>query len=80
MNFNIVRILAILVLVTSLSAFADESLGADKAAVPVSTFLKTLSLRQNTIIYLSDSDTENLIALAAKLHINVFELLDCIYR
>jgi len=59
MNINIVRIFAILVLVTSLSAFADESLGADKATVPVSSLLKTLSLQQSTINYLSDQDTES---------------------
>jgi len=63
------------------SVFAeDDRLGADAAAAPVAAFLKTIPLQPGKINSISIQDTERLIALAAKLHINVFELLDCAFR
>jgi len=80
MNSYIKRILVVLLFIYSISAFAQERLGANAAAASVTTFLTTLPLQPGSLNHFSDSDTEKLIALAAKLHINVFELLDCTFR
>jgi len=81
MKSYLVHIFAAVFFLSLFSAFAEDNrLGANSAATPVAAFLKTLSLQQGKINNCSVQDTEKLIALAAKLHINVFELLDCIFR
>ncbi len=62
------------------SFFAQERLGSDLAAPKVSVFLQTLPIKGNQLYSFSDADTDNLINLAATLHINVFEMIDCIFR
>ncbi len=57
-----------------------QRLGADLASPTVTAFLKTLPLKQGQMYTLSDKDTERFIDLAAEIHINVFEALDCTFR
>ena len=75
------RSCAIIFFLSLFYVFADDDrLGADAAAIPIASFLSTIPFQQGTITKFTDQDTEKLIALAAKLHINVFELLDCTFR
>jgi hypothetical protein len=57
-----------------------ERLGADLAVPEVTAFLKTLPLKPGQMYAFSSADTERFIDLAARIHINVFEALDCTYR
>lgn len=57
-----------------------QRLGADLAAPSVSAFLKTLPLKTGQMYVFSAQDTERFIDLAAQIHINVFEALDCTFR
>lgn len=75
-------------LITALIAFlalaplgaSAERLGADLAAPSVTAFLKTLPLKTGQMYIFSAQDTERFIDLAAEIHINVFEALDCTFR
>ncbi len=58
----------------------DSRLGANKAEPLVTAFLKTLPLKSGQLYILTYKDTESLIDLAAQIHINVFEVLDCAFR
>ncbi len=64
----------------SVSFAQAERLGADLAVPEVTAFLKTLPLKSGQMYEFSSGDTERLIDLAARIHINVFEALDCTYR
>jgi len=55
-------------------------LGADHAEPGVAMFLTGLELIPGTMYVCTETDTANLIALAEMEKINVFELIDCIYR
>ena len=57
-----------------------QRLGADLAVPEVNAFLKTLPLKSGQAYTFSSADTERFIDLAARIHINVFEALDCTYR
>ena len=59
---------------------ADSRLGADNAAPEVSALLETLPLRNASVYNLTDRETEQMIDLASRMHINVFEILDCSFR
>lgn len=59
---------------------ADERIGADAAAPAVAAELAALQIGRGTTHLLTEAETGSLIALAAKLSINVFELLDDAYR
>jgi hypothetical protein len=58
----------------------DSRLGANRAEPLVTAFLKTLPLKSGQLYILTNKDTEGLIDLAAQIHINVFEVLDCTFR
>ena len=75
---SIITVFLFVILVFSLSA--DSRLGANKAEPLVTAFLKTLPLNSGQMYILTDKDAEGLIDLAAQIHINVFEMLDCTFR
>ncbi|HNY15921.1 MAG TPA: hypothetical protein PK542_07765 [Treponemataceae bacterium] len=77
-NHHIMAILAFLAF-APLCANAQR-LGADLAAPSVSDFLKTLPLKAGQMYVFSAQDTERFVDLAAQIHINVFEALDCTFR
>lgn len=65
----------------SSAVFADEfGIGSDNAAPIIKELLESLPMEKNKIYVFTDSETEKLIAKAADIKINIFELLDCIYR
>ena len=67
--------------VTLSGSFANDTrLGANLAAPRVADFMKTLPLKSSQLYVLNAEDTERIIDLAAEIHINVFELIDCTYR
>jgi len=67
--------------VFSISPFAAEvQAGADAAAPEIAKYLETLDLSEEKLYTLTDSETGRIIDLAAKLRINVFELIDCTCR
>jgi hypothetical protein len=59
---------------------AAEKIGADAAAPAIAEELAALKTQRGTTRLLTEAETGSLIALAAKLSINVFELLDDTYR
>lgn len=63
-----------------LPAAGDSRLGADKAVPHIFAFFDTLPLVPGTVYSLNESETEKLISLAADIHINVFEVIDCAFR
>lgn len=74
-------LLAILaIFVFAVPAVNAQRLGADLAVPEVTAFLKTLPIKTGQFYAFSPADTERFIDLAARIHINVFEALDCTYR
>jgi len=73
-----IAILSITLATTPL--FAVETAGADQASPEISLFLQTLPLKKAQLYTFSDAETEAIIGLAAKVRVNVFELIDCVYR
>ncbi len=61
-------------------AAVDERLGADHAEPGVARFLAGLPLKPGTLHECTESETLALIELASNEHINVFELIDCVFR
>jgi len=59
---------------------AEVQAGADAAAPEIAKYLETLDLSEEKLYTLTDSETGRIIDLAAKLRINVFELIDCTCR
>ncbi len=57
-----------------------ESIGADVAAPKIEEVIKTVDVPQGKVYVCSDQDVELLIATAADVQINIFELIDCVYR
>lgn len=55
-------------------------LGADHAEPGVAEFLENMEIPQGAMYVCTEQDVLNLIELAEKEKINVFELIDCIYR
>lgn len=55
-------------------------LGSDHAEAGIADFLTEMKLTPTTIYICTETDTAKLIALAETEKINVFELIDCIYR
>ncbi len=70
----------LLCLLSFLPLAAEIREGADQAAPVIASYLAKLPLQVGQVYTLSDTETFNIIDLAAKAHINVFELLDCAYR
>lgn len=64
----------------SLPLAAETQAGADAAAPEIAAYLKTLDLSEEKLYTLNDAETERIIELAARLRINVFELIDCTCR
>ena len=58
----------------------DPRLGSDRAAPKIEAFMEKLNIAPHTLYTFSDDDTAALIALAADIHINVFEIIDCVFR
>lgn len=73
-------IMAVLLFSASLACRAQSRLGADHAAPAVSAFLDAIPAASGGAYQLTETQTETLLGLAASNRINVFELLDCIYR
>lgn len=67
-------------LVTSTVFASPWRLGADHAEPAVAYFLENLKLPSKGMYICSEEDVLNLIDLAEQEKINVFELIDCIYR
>lgn len=67
-------------LLFSPSLASAQRLGADLAVPRVTSFLKTLPLKPGQMYTFTARDTERFIDLAAEIHINVFEALDCTFR
>ncbi len=65
---------------TPLSASVEERLGADHAEPGVARYLSGLALAAGTLHECTEAETIGLIELAAAEHINVFELIDCVFR
>jgi hypothetical protein len=76
--------LTALLLVSSLSLFGqdanDPRLGSDRAAPKIAAFMDKLNIAPNTMYTLTDADMAELITLASDIHINVFEIIDCMFR
>ena len=62
------------------AAFADSRLGADAAYPRVAEFLQNLPLKEGELYECTTDDLREALSLAADIHINVFELMDCFYR
>lgn len=69
-----------LILQTGFSAYAQAKPGADVGAPVVAQFLASIRLEPGAARTLTEKETAELIALAAELRLNVFELLDGAYR
>ncbi len=67
-------------LVISLTPLFANKIGADQALPKIEKALKTIKIPKNTLYLCSDSDVKLIIDTAARLDINVFELIDCVYR
>lgn len=76
---NLTLFFLFLTLPLTLSA-SSSRLGADHAEPGVAAFLNDMNLVPETMHFCSKTETANLIALAEAEKINVFELIDCIYR
>lgn len=61
-------------------AAVDERLGADHAEPGVARFLEGFSLKPGTLHECTEAETAALIELASVERINVFELIDCVFR
>ena len=71
--------IAFMVMITGLFAAAHR-LGADHAEPGVAMFLSEMNLVSGQHYYCSEHDTLDLIGLAEREKINVFELIDTMYR
>ncbi len=73
--------LACLLLISSFALFAEPmGRGADAAYPDIEKVLKTIPIGTEKIYLVSDADVEKLISTAADVEINIFELIDCVYR
>jgi hypothetical protein len=61
-------------------SFSDGRLGAELAVPKVNEYLSSLHLKTSQMHTFSDDEAKQFIALAAKLKINIFELIDCTFR
>ena len=68
------------ILATGTLHSAPWRLGADHAEPGVANFLEAMNIPSNSMYICTENDVLNIIALAEKEKINVFELIDCIYR
>ncbi len=77
-------LISITILIFScISAFTYDygfGIGADAAAPKIEKVLKTIKIPQNKLYLCTDKDVELIIDTAAKTQINIFELIDCVYR
>lgn len=70
----------IYILILGLSALNAQRTGSDKASPYISNTLDQLFLKSNATHLLDDQSVSILIESAAQQRINVFELIDCVYR
>lgn len=80
MRFSVRSVSFVLLLSVFSSLHADSRLGADKAMPYMTDFLETLPLVPGTVYELNEEETGKVIRLAADIHINVFEIIDCSFR
>ena len=73
-------IFAVLGLLCFISVLFCDGIGSDAAFPKIQKIMQTINIPQNTVYTLSDSEAEQLIAAAADIKINIFELFDCVYR
>ena len=73
-------IFAVTLLIFAVSALFCDGIGSDAAFPKIQKIMQTINIPQNTVYTLSDSEAEQLIAAAADIKINIFELFDCVYR
>ncbi|MDR1747985.1 MAG: hypothetical protein LBR47_02880 [Spirochaetaceae bacterium] len=71
---------AALFCVTLTGLYGAERNGADYAAPYVASFLEALSLPAGESYAFTYQDTEQMLGLSADTGINIFELIDCMYR
>ena len=62
------------------AAFAAQGIGADAAYPHVAQLLETFHLQEGALYECTLSDLREVMALAASIRVNVFEVIDCFYR
>lgn len=78
---HIRRFLCLLALFASCMQLSAQSrLGANNAAPKIAFFMNSLTFVPETVHVLTEQETGALFQLAASNKINVFELIDCVYR
>ena len=70
----------IFLILCTLFCFTKPRMGANRAEPFVAEYFKKLPLESNQTYILTQQDSLNLVSLGENLGINVFELLDCVYR
>ena len=71
---------AVLLALAGGAAFADSRIGADAGYPYVAEFLENLPIKSDEIYECTADDLREVLSLAATIHINVFEVIDCFYR
>ncbi len=72
-------LLFVILILFSVSIFS-LGIGSNLAFPKIKEVLEDIDIPQNKIYTCSDEDIERLISTAAEVQINVFELIDCVYR
>jgi len=81
MKHSVLGFFCLLLLLFPISSSSGQSrLGADLAVPAVNQFLTGLPLEAGTAYIFTETDSANIIDIAARARINVFELIDCLYR
>ncbi len=62
------------------TAFAAQGIGADAAYPYIAEYLESIPFERGELYKCTLSDLRDVMALAADIHINVFEVIDCFYR
>jgi len=55
-------------------------MSADEAYPVIEKIISTMPMRENSIYYVNDNDIQLILGAAAETSINLFELIDCMYR
>ena len=71
---------ALLLALAGGAAFADSRIGADAGFPYVAALLETLPIKEGELYECAPADLRKVLSLAADIHINVFEVIDCFYR
>ncbi len=73
------QLILLILFFSSLQIFSI-GIGSDEAFPKIQELLKNIEIPQNQIYTCTDKEVEKLISSAAEIQINVFELIDCVYR